>query len=183
MSRLIDDIYVLLPTLTDEQIKEIQDNFADKNTEFREDYIEISQDDLKDQELESLIEQFEFWIGDLSKPQLKLFAAIVKNTKLDYAARYQRRLKQQREFTILLIQAKSGKNVKADIKELLINDNKFRNEQSIKSYNLNRIRSIEFIVLISETLDTKQKKHLCEKINDFTLLFNELIPVLYKNKK
>jgi len=172
--RLNDDVYVLLPQLTEEQVKAIEENFAGKSRDFHEKFIEISKEDLKQQELEKLIERFEFWLDDLTDPQLKLLSDTANNFDIEYQERYERQLKWQKEFILLLNQARTEKNVKQGIRNLLSNQNKFRTESILKKAAQRKQRFITLIVAISKTLTKEQKHYLFEKIDNYKILFNEL---------
>jgi hypothetical protein len=172
--RLNDDVYVLLPQLTEEQVKAIEENFTGKSRDFHEDFIDISKEDLKQQELEKLIERFEFWIDDLTEPQLILLSDTAKNFDIEYQERYERQLKWQKEFILLLNQARTGKNVKQDIRNLLSIKNKFRTKRVLKKAAQRKQRFITLIVAISKTITKEQKLYLFEKIDNYKTLFNEL---------
>ena len=180
-SRLVDDIYVLLPNLTEQQIKEILENLSDKNVEFREEYSGKTQEELKDQVLDKLIDQFENWIGDLTAQQVIILTVFVKNSDLLYEQRYQTRLRWKKEFSVLLTEAKSGKNVNAKIKDLFTNQNKFRDKLSQEKFNQRKEVSAELIVSISRILTEEQKIHLFDKIANFKAMFLELASEINEN--
>ncbi len=173
IARLIDDIGILLPGLTADQTKEVMDIFIDENDEFQEMYLNKNKEELKKQKLEKLTEQFENWLDDLTEQQKGILNSFVMSYEWHYAEHYRLRLEWQRQLSVLLKQAKIGKDVIENIKGL--NYNNLRNEQSKKKLKQKKQRYMDLIVSISKTMSKKQKEYFFEKIDDYNALFLDLI--------
>jgi len=171
-TRLINDVGILLPGLTENQLTEVMEYFADKNDDYQEEYLDKSKEELKEKKLENLTEQFEDWLDDLTEQQKSMLNDFVIKYDWNYEERYQLRLKWQKQLSLLLFQARKGKNVIGQIKEL--NYDNFRNEHSKKKTEQRMQAYLNLIISVSKTMSKKQKEHLFEKIDDYNALFLDL---------
>jgi len=171
-SRLTENLAVLLPKLSEDQIKEVINIFTDKNSEFRELYLDKNKEELKEQKLEDLIEKFEDWLDDLSDEQIMLLNNFTDNYVWDYEELYQIRLKWQKQMSVLLLQANKGKKVLAQIIDL--NYDNFRNKDAMKRIKQKKMAYINLVISVSKIMSKKQKKYLLEKIDDYNTLFLDL---------
>jgi len=176
LRRLADDIYVLLPTLTDEQINEILDQLSDTNDDFSDEFGDKNHQELVVLHQEKLVERYQEWIGDLSEQQINILNASAKKSDFVYGERYQVRLKWQKLLSEILFKAKAGKDVKQEFKNLFLENNRFKSKATIKRIKARKIVSTNLIVSISKTLSDDQKQHLFNKIDNYKSLFMELIP-------
>lgn len=172
--RLADDIRIVLLDLSKQQIQQTLANIAEKNTEFHETYVDKNNEELKQQELEKIIERFENWLGDLTKPQYLLLTQFVNQSALLYEQRYQSRLKWQKYFSFVLIKKTKLNNLKSEINTLLFDSEKFKSKDFLQKSNKRKQAFIRLIVAISKTLSVIQKQHLFEKMQDYKAMFLEL---------
>ena len=157
MVKVNDDMAQVLPKLNQQQQDELFASLAHKNEKFREEYVDLEQDELIESYRERLQDNFESWIGELSKAQVL-------------------RVNQACQFGIQKILARPGTpNSKAEqLRKFLTGFEKINNQSMKGNSELNRNIIASLTVYISSSMTKEQKVHFMDKTNDYIRMLTEL---------
>lgn len=173
-SKLNDEMAAFLPLLNEAQQKELFVNIEKNNKEYREDYIDIS-DEARIQKYEdSIKDNYETWLGDITESQLQAIkqaaSSIVSTAKL----RLERRLYWQQSIKQLLASDASNavktKNLRAFFKEYIQN----KNDKMKALEEANTAVFTRLTVQLVHSMSNEQRSYFINKTHDYIRMFNEL---------
>lgn len=170
-----NDMAVLLPTLSVEQRKELLKSFAEKNDEFREEYIEIGQKERREQLVKRVEDSFERWLDDLTKNQITQIHATAHKMEDTAPNMLAMRIQWQNELLRLLNDGAGHSDVQQDIVNVFVQRNALRSEAYQQQLETNQDLIYRLIVNISKTLEAEQKEYLVSRIDDYIELFKSLV--------
>jgi hypothetical protein len=174
-----NNMAVLLPTLSVEQRKELLASFAEKNDEFREEYIDIGQKDRREQLVERVEESFERWLDDLTEDQIAQIHATTHKMEDTAPNMLAMRIQWQQELLQLLddhVDDSAGKSdVHLAIVNVFVQRNALRSEAYQQQLETNQDLIYRLIVNISKTLEAEQKEYLVSRIDHYIELFKSLV--------
>lgn len=170
-----NDMAVLLPTLSVEQRKELLKSFAEKNDEFREEYIEIGQKERREQLVKRVEDSFERWLDDLTENQITQIHATAHKMEDTAPNMLAMRIQWQNELLRLLNDGAGHSDVQQDIVNVFVQRNALRSEAYQQQLETNQDLIYRLIVNISKTLEAEQKEYLVSRIDDYIELFKSLV--------
>lgn len=170
-----NDMAVLLPTLSVEQRKELLKSFAEKNDEFREEYIEIGQKERREQLVKRVEDSFERWLDDLTENQIIQIHATAHKMEDTAPNMLAMRIQWQNELLRLLNDGAGHSDVQQDIVNVFVQRNALRSEAYQQQLETNQDLIYRLIVNISKTLEAEQKEYLVSRIDDYIELFKSLV--------
>ena len=174
-AQFANDMAVLLPTLSVEQRKELLKSFAEKNDEFREEYIEIGQKERREQLVKRVEDSFERWLDDLTENQITQIHATAHKMEDTAPNMLAMRIQWQNELLRLLNDGAGHSDVQQNIVNVFVQRNALRSEAYQQQLETNQDLIYRLIVNISKTLEAEQKEYLVSRIDDYIELFKSLV--------
>lgn len=174
-AQFANDMAVLLPTLSVEQRKELLKSFAEKNDEFREEYIEIGQKERREQLVKRVEDSFERWLDDLTENQITQIHATAHKMEDTAPNMLAMRIQWQNELLRLLNDGAGHSDVQQNIVNVFVQRNALRSEAYQQQLETNQDSIYRLIVNISKTLEAEQKEYLVSRIDDYIELFKSLV--------
>ena len=108
VARMIDQAAPLIPTLRTEQVEHLERQFAKRDREFAEKYVDAPVDRVRATRRERVEENVSDWLGPLSPVQRRWLAARVDALPVDYRAVQADNQRRQREMVAILKRAAVG---------------------------------------------------------------------------
>jgi hypothetical protein len=173
-SRLNQGVAEVLPKMSEQQQSSLFANLREMNEEFREEYIDRDSDERARYYADTLIENYEFWLGDLTDEQER-YAIEATSKQVDTAElRLQRRIIWQNEVREILNEDISIEDQSRKLQQFLqgfktINTAKFR---EISDYNRKII--VDLTVSIARSMTDEQIEYIHEELEYYIQMFIEL---------
>ncbi len=174
MMRFAEDMAVLLPDLSPQQKAELFASFIEKNDEYRDDYIKVSQKQQRENYTEQLQDSFDSWLGSLSRNQEKRIHAAAIEMQPIAAESLQTRIRWQQELHTILDSQQDLDTTREAMHTLFVNTETLRSTRYKHMLEHNRQVVTHLIVDISKTLSDKQHKHFNKRVDKYIKLFSEL---------
>ena len=174
MESFAADMAALLPSLTHEQQEEIFANFSLKNDDFREEYVDVSLEEKREQFAERLEDTFDHWLDSITKQQRQVIKAAANQMENTSRGMLATRLRWQDAFK-RIIKNHKGLEVKNEaMRKLFVESNSLRSEAYQQQMDHNQRIVMELIVAIAATLTEGQKKFFFSRVDKYKLAFSEL---------
>lgn len=164
----------LLPLLNKQQQQELFANLKEDNEDFREQHVELEEDERQQQYFDDLYETYENWIGGLSEQQELLIKQAAMQLDSTMAQRLQRRLLWQKGIQEIL-QSEASKKVKSQ--RLAVFFAEFDDQESselLEKSALNKSIIIQLTVQIAHKMNAEQTEFFLNKTSEYIRLFTEL---------
>lgn len=172
--RVDQEMALLLPLLNKEQRKELFSSIDEKNNEFREEYIELKDDERTAQYIDSIIDSYETWLGDLTDEQEVLARQAAKNLQSSASYRLEARLQWQRSIKRILNTNNSTEQKSAALRQFFAEYNSQENVAMNTIMKKNKALFAALTVQIVHSLTAEQKAHFITRSNDYIRMFDEL---------
>jgi hypothetical protein len=172
--RVDQEMALLLPLLNKEQRKELFSSIDEKNNEFREEYIELKDDERTAQYTDSIIDSYETWLGDLTDEQEVLARQTAKNLQSSASYRLEARLQWQRSIKRILNTNNSTEQKSAALRQFFAEYNSQENVAMNTIMKKNKALFAALTVQIVHSLTAEQKAHFITRSNDYIRMFDEL---------
>ena len=168
----------LLLQLDQQQQAQLFASLAERNEDYREEHVKVSNDERHEQQLKSMRNRFERWLGDLNKAQLKLLQNAGRNMRPLGQARLDNRLSWQSRLRSVLAECahkNSGcQQQKAAIVELFVHPGKIRDPLYQQSMSHNRQLWAQLVVDVAGLADKEQKQYFFETVDEYISDLSEL---------
>jgi len=164
----------LLPLLNSDQRKELFASIADKNQDFRDDYVGLDEEERIDSFTESMFDNYENWLGDLTDEQEEAIELVASELRSTAALRLQQRLLWQRGIQDIL-DSSDTTALKSERLSLFFAGFEMDNDAEMKSTGeANRRFIVQLTVQIVHRLRPDQKDYFIDKTDDYIRIFTEL---------
>ena len=164
----------LLPLLSSDQRKELFASIADKNQDFRDDYIDLDEDERIDSFTENMFDNYENWLGDLTDEQEEAIELVASELRSTAALRLQQRLLWQHGIQDILDSSDSTA-LKSERLSLFFAGFEIDNNAEMKRISAaNRRFIVQLTVQIVHNLSPEQKDYFIDKTDDYIRIFTEL---------
>lgn len=174
VKRVNREMTTLLPLLNESQRNELFASLADANEEFREQYIDLSRQQRIEAYAERLTDNYESWLGDLTRHQELAIGHAAKNLRSSAELRLQRRLKWQQEIYSILHGQTSVAAKSQRLGEFLASFEDMNSNVMKTVTDNNRKIIARLTVDMAHSMNQEQKKHFMEKTDDYIEMFMEL---------
>ncbi|MDH5446529.1 MAG: DUF6279 family lipoprotein [Gammaproteobacteria bacterium] len=173
-ARAVEDVTVLLAQLSKEQRAELYQGMEKKNLEFADKFIHISREEQLEQYIERTEDRIEEWLGSLTKAQEALVAKTAGQISpvADYVL--QSRRNWQKEFKTVLESNTNRKQLNDKIFDLFVNIEKRRSAKYRALSLHNQTLFTKLIVDVAHIMTPGQKRHLKDKVGNYSYHFTEL---------
>jgi hypothetical protein len=173
-ARINDEMSLLLPMLNIEQQAELFINIEDRNETFREEFVDLGDDQRTEDYEERITDTYENWIGELTDEQ----ALAVKQASSELVStadlRLQRRLEWQRGIREILAEQGSNENKTLRLRTFLAGFEGIDNDEMSQKSAYNREVVSSLTVRISRSMTDQQKAHFINKTDEYIRIFTEL---------
>lgn len=174
MEHFATDIAVLLPTLTHEQQEALFANFADKNDEFQEEYVDVSLEEKREKFAERLEDIFDHWLDSITEQQLLVIKTAANQMEHTSKGMLETRLRWQNVFKGIIKNHKDQAETNEAVRTLFVESNRLRSKAYQQQMDHNQRRVLELIVAITATLTEEQKKYFFSRVDKYNRAFSEL---------
>ncbi len=172
--KINQEMVMLLPLLDAEKRTELYASIADKNEDFRDEYIDIDEDERIESYSERVLENYENWLGELSDEQESSIALAAQKLQSSASLRLEQRLIWQKAIQQILDNNESAElkaeHLRTFFADFDISDHAEMNR--ISEANLQII--VQLTVAIVHSLTPQQKAYFIDKTNDYIRIFTEL---------
>ncbi len=168
------DIAKILSTASDEQIEEFLENLKKRNEKYRERYIDLTEEKLRQKKVARINRFLDFCMGDVNKEQEKIVDQWSKKLKNISVVRFDFIKKSQKRLGKILESRKDEGAFTKDLREFLC----FRRKswppdlRDIAAHNRDLTKRT-FIEIVNH-MSSDQREHLNEQIDDLAEVFDEL---------
>lgn len=173
LAQLAPDAASLMAQLTPEQANAMLTTLAKQDKERMEDYSELSAAERVVEIEENLRDSLRDWVGRLTSSQralVKEWAAAIKDTT-EQRMIYR---KAWREAMAFELEVAALDNNQQGLEQLITNGQQFQSETLRQLYQHNAAQSERFLIALYESLSTRQKQKLINRLNDYIDDFNDL---------
>ncbi len=174
MRRFADDMAVLLPSLTPQQRAELFASFIEKNNEYRDNYIQVSRKQQRQNYTDYLADSFDSWLGNLNQVQKQRIRAAAIAMQPIAMESLQTRIRWQQELHTVLDTPQDLPTTRKAMHRLFVETETLRSAAYQQMLEHNRQVVTRLIVDISTTLSDKQRRHFNKRIDKYSKLFMEL---------
>lgn len=172
--QLNQEMSLLLPLLNADQRNELFDSLIDKNDDFREDYVDIANDERIEQYTARMFDHFETWLGHLDDRQEKNIEQAAGEMQATASFRLQRRQQWQGSIKTILESDNNVSRKTTSLQQFFTDFHSSDNHTLAKLEKINRDILARLIVDIVQTMTSDQQAYFTGKTNDYIRMFNEL---------
>jgi len=173
--RVDEEMALLLPLLNKAQRKELFSSIDKKNNEFREKYLELSNDERIAEYIDSIIDNYEIWLGELTGEQ-EILARQAATKLQPYASyRLERRKHWQQTIKHILDTKNTGSHKSTALREFFSDynsqDNIAMNALTKNNKNIFSCLTLQIVLIMTD----EQKAYFATTTNDYLRMFDELV--------
>lgn len=169
-----DEMAQLLPLLNAEQQQELFASLLDSNEEFRDDYIDIDEQDRREDYYDNLYEVYENWIGGLSDEQEDLIKQAAQALHSTAELRLERRHHWQNGIKEILTSPDSTLQKSQRLRSFLVGFENFTDKKMKEKSDFNRTIIAGLTVAIAHKMNKEQKAFFVSRTDEYIRVFNEL---------
>jgi hypothetical protein len=172
--KINEEMALLLPLLNDGQLEELFDSIDEKNEEFHDEYVDLDEEQLIEEYSEKLLDNYESWLGDLSRQQ----EVIIEKAAYKFNSSAHLRLEQRRKWQSNIRQILYSEDA-ADIKSerLRVFFKAFDSERGNALAEANEANKQVIAWLTVELVHAasdEQNQHFINVTDDYIRIFTEL---------
>lgn len=169
-----EEMVRLLPLLNAEQREELFINIADKNDDFREEYVDVDKNERIDQYTERMTDSYETWLGNLTDKQESTVKQAAAKMLATAGLRLERRQQWQQSIKRIL-ETKNSTTQKAGSLGQYFTDFNSKDNVAMNTVDkTNRQLLARLTVQIVHSMTDDQNAHFVSRTNDYIRMFTEL---------
>lgn len=172
--KLNDAMAGLLPLLDADQRDELSGYLDESNAEFREEYVEIDDDQRIAGYVEYMTDTFENWIGDLTDAQSALIEQAATELVDTAKLRYRQRLAWQNGIRQILAERESGQDRQQRLRDFLAEFEQPRESELQEKTRTNQAVIVRLTVDIAHGMTAEQAEFFKDKTGEYIRIFTEL---------
>jgi hypothetical protein len=171
--KMNEEMIILLPLLTGDQRQQLFESIDEKNDKYREDYIDVSEDERIEKYSEHMVDTYKNWLGELTDDQVYLIEKAAAELKSSARLRLQQRLLWQHNIGTII---NTTDSTVEKFKRLHV----FFDGYEMNNNSLKAIKMFNSKILVQLTLqivhgsNRKQKDYFMNETNDYIRMFTEL---------
>lgn len=173
-AKVNDEMADLLPLLNKEQQNELFMNIEDSNDEFREEYVDLTEEQRIEDYSERISDTYQSWIGELTDEQQRNVEQAATELVSTAELRLQRRLQWQRGIREILAEEETAQNKTGRLRQFLSGFEDIDDETMEEKSAINRGVIVRLTVQISHSMTEEQQAHFISKTNDYIRMLTEL---------
>jgi len=172
--KLNKEMAELLPLLNDEQLDELFESINDKNEEFYEDYVDLVAKERIEKYAESLSDNYENWLGDLTEQQEQYLEKAAYKFHSSAALRLQQRKVWQKNIGEILASSDDPEIKSERLRTFFRKFNDERNAALSAADEGNKQVIAWLTVKLVHASNADQKEYVINKSDDYIRIFTEL---------
>lgn len=173
-AKVNDEMAHLLPLLNTEQQDELFMNIEDSNNEFREEFVDLNEEQRIEDYAERISDTYQSWIGELTDEQQRNVEQAATELVSTAELRLQRRLQWQRGIREILAEQETAQNKTGRLRQFLSGFEDIDDETMKEKSEINRGVIVRLTVQISNSMTEDQQAHFISKTNDYIRMLTEL---------
>lgn len=173
-AKVNDEMADLLPLLKKEQQDELFMNIEDSNDEFREEFVDLNEEQRIEDYVERISDTYQSWIGELTDEQQRNVEHAATELVSTAELRLQRRLQWQQGIREILAEEEAAQNKTARLRQFLAGFEDIDDETMKEKSEINRGIIVRLTVQISHSMTEDQQAHFISKTNDYIRMLTEL---------
>ena len=173
-AKVNDEMADLLPLLNKEQQDELFMNIEDSNEEFREEFVDLNEEQRIEDYIERISDTYQSWIGELTDQQQRKVEQAATELVSTAELRLQRRLQWQRGIRKILAEEDTVQNKTDRLRQFLAGFEDIDDETMKEKSEINRGVIVRLTVQISNSMTEDQQTHFISKTNDYIRMLTEL---------
>jgi len=172
--KLNDEMAYLLPLLDEDQQEELFIYIEDTNEEFRDEFVDLDEQERIDDFSERISDTYENWIGELSDDQQLAAEQAAAQLISTAESRLQRRLEWQQGIRNILVEQGTVQYKSERLRSFLAGFEQDKDGPIKEASDINRQIIIRLTVQISHSMSDEQKEFFIRKTSDYIRMFTEL---------
>ena len=172
--RLNDEMAGLLPLLNQAQLDELFIYLEDTNAEFRDEYVDIDDEERVAAYAEYTRDTYENWIGGLTDVQAAMVEQAATELVNTSDLRYRQRLEWQQGIRQILETTESEKARREQLRAFLAGFEQDDDSELDENTRINRNIILRLTVRVSQAMTGEQKDFFVEKTGKYIRIFTEL---------
>lgn len=173
-ARLNTDMAGFLPGLNSTQRAELYQSLEEKNEDYLEDYIEIDDEERRDNRLERLQETYEDWLGELTDEQLSAIENTASAMSSAASRRFELRLQWQQRIREILESDLAPAEKTRNLQTFFDGFDMTRDPEVMASMEHNRQLLQQLTLQIAHSMTRSQKQAFIDRTDDYITMFTEL---------
>lgn len=173
-AKVNDEMAHLLPLLNKEQLDELFMNIDDTNDEFREESVDLNEEQRIEDYVERISDTYQGWIGELTDEQQRNVEQAATELVSTAELRLQRRLQWQHGIREILAEEDTVQNKTDRLRQFLAGFEDIDDETMKEKSEINRGIIVRLTVQISHSMTEDQQAHFISKTNDYIRMLTEL---------
>ena len=174
IGKVAPELVDILLTASEEQKQELFANIEKQNEEFKEDYLDLTEEQRRKDRVKAIQKNFRRWLGSLNDEQKKIIEQYASNFIPIHNDRWLFRLKWQNEFRKLMFDDPSKPEVREELEKLFVGMQDMYPEDYKNKRRVNIKLIKEMILKMNGSITKEQFEHLFERIESYAATFEEL---------
>ncbi|MBU2514241.1 hypothetical protein KJ966_23135 [bacterium] len=162
---LVDDVTEFLSGISDDQLVYLKEKLVEENRSWLEEH--DSEEQSKEDRLESTYGRVEEWIGELTTEQKEKIEQMYQPNTRGHELRYQRRLTSQQRFFETMEARFNRETLKAGLLDWYLKPEEYYPEEYKQANRIFASRTDEMILMLSRTAIPEQRKYANRKLDDY----------------
>ena len=172
--KINEEMALLIPLLNIEQRNELFASLDEKNAEFLEEFVNITNKKRIEKYTERMMDSYENWLGELTGEQKKAIKQVASEMQSTAQLRLERRRQWQRSIQRILYLNDDNENKSKALREYFAEYSSQQNTEMDNIVNKNKKRLIRLTLNIVHSMNDEQKEHFMTITNDYIRMFKEL---------
>lgn len=172
--KINEEMALLIPLLNIEQRNELFASLDEKNAEFLEEVVNITNEQRIEKYSSRMMDSYENWLGELTGEQKKAIKQVASEMQSTAKLRLERRRQWQRSIQRILYLNENNDNKTKALREYFAEYNSQQNTEMDKIVNQNKKRLVRLTFNIAHSMNDEQKDHFMTITNDYIRMFKEL---------
>jgi len=173
-AKVNDEMAQLLPLLNKAQLDELFMNIDDTNDEFREEFVDLNEEQRIEDYVERISDTYQSWIGELTDEQQHNVEHAATELVSTAELRLQRRLQWQHGIREILAEEEAAPSKTARLRQFLAGFEDIDDETMKEKSEINRGIIVRLTVQISHSMTEDQQAYFISKTNDYIRMLTEL---------
>jgi len=172
--KLNEEMAVLLPLLNQDQLEELFASIDEKNEDFYDDYVDLDEEELIEEYIDRLNENYEGWLGEINEQQQAYIEKAAYRFHTSAHLRLEQRKNWQRNIHRILYSDDSAENRSERLRSYFKAYNSKRDDALSAADNANKQVIAWLTVKLVHAATAEQKDYFMDRTDDYIRIFTEL---------
>lgn len=174
VNQAVDNTMPALATLNAENLVALEQKFAEKNEEFRREFLRGSAEDRERAQVKAYNKRLSNWIGDLAPEQERLTLEFVRTHPLAAQRKLEERKKRQQDLLTILRQPGNPAELKARLYDYFNYFERNRPREYAEAAKHFESDFVDYIVAIDRSFDAAQRERVVQRFTRYAQDFRSL---------